>query len=161
MYTYTHTHTHIPIHMYVYTHTHTPAQCSDKPRLPSSGFDYNVNEMTRLLSLPLSELFAEHPGCGGSQLVVASNSAARFGGGLYQAECDVGLQQVLLFLLFYSFFPLLSFFVAAREVLGSGGKGGEKPGMVMCIYMCVCMVCVHVHVCVYAARLLLGRWDLE
>ena len=161
MYTYTHTHTHIPIHMYVYTHTHTPAQCSDKPRLPSSGFDYNVNEMTRLLSLPLSELFAEHPGCGGSQLVVASNSAARFGGGLYQAECDVGLQQVLLFLLFYSFCPLLPFLWQQGRSLVLGAKE-ERSRAWWCAFTCVCAcVCACACVCVYAARLLLGRWDLE
>ena len=68
-------------------------QYSDKPKLPSFGFDYNVEEMTRILSLTPSELFAENPGCGRSQLVLQSNSAGRFGGGLYQAGCDNGLQQ--------------------------------------------------------------------
>ena len=64
-----------------------------KPKLPCSGHDYDTEDLKRILSMSLPDLFAEQPGCGSSQLIVQSNSAGRHGGGLYQDACDNGLQQ--------------------------------------------------------------------
>ena len=66
---------------------------SDKPRLPSSGFDYDATSLTRMLSLPMPKLFEEQPGCGRLPLRVRGNRAGRYGGGVFQRGCDMGLDE--------------------------------------------------------------------
>lgn len=62
--------------------------CSDKPRLPGHGFQYDPAEMERVLKLPLFELLLEFPGCGSIPLVFKENVASRNGGGLFKSRCN-------------------------------------------------------------------------
>jgi len=66
--------------------------CSDKVKLPTVGFEYDPDALIEMLSLPLSDLFAQNPQCGSSQLLLQNNRAGRYGGGLFQQACDKGLQ---------------------------------------------------------------------
>jgi len=67
--------------------------CNDRPKLPASGFDYDVDALKRMLSLSYPALFSENPGCGSAPLVVRGNTAGRHGGGLFKHGCDDGLEQ--------------------------------------------------------------------
>jgi len=53
----------------------------DKPRLPGVGFDYDVDDIKLVRSMPSTVLLAEHPECGTLPFVVRSNRAGRHGGG--------------------------------------------------------------------------------
>ena len=58
--------------------------CSEKPKLPSRGFDYDADYLTQVLAKPLPQLFAELPACGNMPLRVRYNRAGRYGGGIFQ-----------------------------------------------------------------------------
>jgi hypothetical protein len=66
--------------------------CSSKPRLPNLGMDYDVDVLTRLGSLSISEVLNEYEGCGSIPLTVRNNRAGRNGGGIFQDGCDSGLR---------------------------------------------------------------------
>ena len=69
--------------------------CSDsnKPKLPSAGFDYDLKVLEKIRLMTLPALLEAHPGCGTLPLTVRSNHASRHGGGLFQDGCDTGLEQ--------------------------------------------------------------------
>ena len=58
--------------------------CSEKPKLPSRGFDYDADYLTQVRAKPIPQLFAESPECGNMPLRVRSNRAGRYGGGMFQ-----------------------------------------------------------------------------
>ena len=67
-----------------YARTQAWGVCHDKVKLPSSGFDYEVQTLARIRSMPLAPLFREYTECGTTPLVVRFNEAGRYGGGLFK-----------------------------------------------------------------------------
>jgi len=67
--------------------------CTDRPRVPSLGLDYDPQYLRSVARLSIRPLFDQHPGCGSLPLVVTSNRAGQYGGGLYLQDCDVGFAQ--------------------------------------------------------------------
>lgn len=98
--------------------------CADKPRVPGLGFDYDPADLARLLSLSYPQLFAEHKGCGTLPVVVRSNKAGRYGGGLFQAGCDVGLEEKGLCWIGGISDLASSSFIVSFERNGAGAAGG-------------------------------------
>jgi hypothetical protein len=58
--------------------------CSTKPRVPSLGLDYDPEYLRAVARMPIRSLFDQYPGCGSLPLVVTSNRAGQYGGGLFQ-----------------------------------------------------------------------------
>eukprot|EP00961_Rhodomonas_salina_P277380 3748372-Rhodomonas_salina.1 len=62
--------------------------CAQRPRLPVSGWDYDEAMLEAVWKMPLGEALARFPGCGSAPLILENNSAAHFGGGLWQDTCN-------------------------------------------------------------------------
>lgn len=60
-----------------------------RPRLPSRGFEYDVEELEGILPMAPDAMFETFPGCGTLPLIVRSNRAGGYGGGLFQVCVNI------------------------------------------------------------------------
>ena len=62
-------------------------------QLPGLGFNYEVADIMRIGSMSFAELFSEFPACGSSPLIMYSNKAGRYGGGMFKQvhmyDCEI------------------------------------------------------------------------
>jgi len=99
--------------------------CSiNNPMLPSLGFDYDAEALIRSLSMPIAQLFSEHPGCGDTPVMFVRNRAVRNGGGLFKDSCDQGLEAKGLCWVGDISDKTSSSFVLSFEENSAGGSGG-------------------------------------
>ena len=60
-----------------------------RPRLPSRGFEYDVEELEGILPMAPDAMFETFPGCGTLPLIFRSNRAGGYGGGLFQVCVNI------------------------------------------------------------------------